>query len=687
MIIGTAGHIDHGKTSLVRALSGVDTDRLKEEKARGISIELGFAYMTTPSGATLGFIDAPGHERFIHTMLAGAGGVDFALLVIAADDGVMPQTREHVAILDLLGVGRGFVVITKVDLVDEKRVTRVEREAQVLLAETDLAQVPIHRVSTATGAGVAELKDALFAAEMAFRGRVPKGLFRLAVDRSFTLQGSGTIVTGTVFSGAVASGERVTISPSGLAARIRAMHVQNRPAERAQVGDRAALNLTGDGVTKNNIVRGDMVLDPRLHAPTDRIDARIRILTAEKKPIGQWAPIRLHSTASEVGARIVLLGEPIAPGESGWVQLVLERPIAATAGDRFVARDTSARRTIGGGRFLDLRAPARRRRAPQRLAQLAALALSDAAEVASGLLTTPPHYLDLDAFARDRALGPDDADTLLESLRLAVVTSSGSRIVMTATSAERLWGNIHGTLGAFHAANPELPGMGFERLRTAVEPRLPAIAFREMLQKRARAGYVKLDGAWVRLPSHETRLTDLDEALWRRIEPRLLGESRFRPPRVRDLVGLVGAPESEVRRVLKLVARMGAVYEIAHDHFFPRAVVTEMIGIIRDVAGTAEKGWFSAAQFRDRVENGRKVAIQVLDFFDRHGATLRRGDQRRVDPRRLELFTASAEGPTIDKSGGDASPVGRPDFKSGRGRESVLGGFDSHSPPPKALEL
>jgi selenocysteine-specific elongation factor len=517
MIVGTAGHIDHGKTSLVRALSGVDTDRLKQEKARGISIELGFAYLPTPSGSTLGFVDAPGHERFVHTMLAGAGGIDFALIVIAADDGVMPQTREHVAILDLLGVARGLAVITKLDLVDEDRVISVQRQARALLAETDLAQAPIHRVSTVTGAGVAELKEALFSAEKALGGREPKGLFRLVIDRSFTLQGAGTIVTGTAISGAVSLGERVTISPSGLTARIRALHVQNRSAERAQAGDRAALNLAGEGVTKDKILRGDVALDPRLHAPTERIDARIRLLASERKPIGQWTPIRLHSGTSEVGARIVLLGETIAPGHSGWVQLVLERPIATAAGDHFVARDTSAQRTIGGGRFVDLRAPARRRRTPHGLAQLAALSLSDAAEAVSAILNAPPHHLGLDAFARDRALGPDDADRLLESLRLIAPTSSAPRIVMTASSAERLRRNIDETLGTFHAANPELPGMGIERLRIAVEPRLPAAPFRQMLQERARAGYVRLDGGWVRLPSHETRLTEEDQTLWRRI--------------------------------------------------------------------------------------------------------------------------------------------------------------------------
>ncbi len=683
MIIGTAGHIDHGKTSLVRALTGVDTDRLKEEKARGVSIELGFAYLPAPCGATLGFIDVPGHERLVHTMLAGAGGIDFALLVVAADDGVMPQTEEHLAILDLLGIERGLVALTKIDRVGDNRLADAEREARAALAGTGLAEAPIFRVSTATGAGVAELKAALFEAVAAFRGREPNGLFRLAVDRSFTLQGAGTVVTGTVLSGAAALGERVIVSPGGLAARIRALRVHDRPAERAQAGDRAALNLAGEGVAKDRIGRGDVVLDPRLHAPTDRIDVRIRVLASEVKPIGQWTPIRLHTAACEVGARLVLLGEPVEPGESAWAQLVLERPIAAAAGDRFVARDTSARRTIGGGRFVDLRPPTRRRRAPERLAQLAAHALSEPAAAVSALLAAPPNHLELDGFARDRALGPDEADALISTLDFAVLTSSGARVVMTRPAFEAVWRGIDGRLSAFHAENPDLPGMGIERLRLAVAPKLPAAAFRQMAQARAREGNLRLEGAWARLPSHETRLSEEDEALWRLIEPQLMGKARFRPPRVRDLATTTGAPEPEVRRVLKRVARMGAACEIAHDHFFPRGVAAEMIEIIRDVAGRAENGWFSAAQFRDRVENGRKVAIQILEFFDRHGATLRRGDLRRVNPHRLDLFVGLESTTTVGSHpGGDASPVGRPDFKSGRGCETVLGGFDSHSPPP-----
>ena len=280
MIIGTAGHIDHGKTALVGALTGVDTDRLKEEKARGISIDLGFAYLPTEAG-TLGFIDVPGHEKFIHTMLAGASGIDFALLIVAADDGVMPQTREHLALLDLLGISSGLVALTKADLADEHRRAEVEAEIAMLLDGTSLEGAETVPASAVTGEGIDDLRARLVAAGRDFSARATEGRFRLAVDRSFTLAGAGTVVTGTVLSGRVRVGNQLVVSPSGIAARVRSIHAQNRKAEEGRAGDRCALNLAGDGVSHEAIHRGDMVLDASLFAPTERIDASLRVLAGD----------------------------------------------------------------------------------------------------------------------------------------------------------------------------------------------------------------------------------------------------------------------------------------------------------------------------------------------------------------------------------------------------------------------
>ncbi|MFT4096094.1 MAG: selenocysteine-specific translation elongation factor [Rhodoblastus sp.] len=645
MIVGTAGHIDHGKSSLVRALTGVDTDRLKEEKARGISIDLGFAYAPAPDGSVLGFVDVPGHEKFVHTMLAGATGVDFVLLVVAADDGIMPQTREHLAILDMLGLSRGLVALTKIDTVSAERVVEVSAEIESMLAASSLAGASIASVSAVTGAGVETLRQKLFAAARETHVRSGEGAFRFAVDRSFILPGAGVVVTGIVLSGEVSVGDRVVISPSGRSARVRSIHAQNRPAERGHAGERCALNLAGDGMSKDAVARGDFVIAPDLHAPTDRIDVSFRLLPQERRSIAQWTPIRLHHAAKDVAARVVLLGDdPIGPGETVFAQLVLERPIAAAAGDRFVARDTTAQRTIGGGVFVDLRAPARKRRTPERRAFLEAASRGDAQEALGAMLATSPFFVDLSAFARDRALAARQVASIAQALDFVEIAGGGTRIALSRETFSGLVDKLAATLGAFHAESPALPGLGFERLRMALEPRLPAPIFRSLLQSPALDGRVVLDGAWARLAGHEARLQPEDEVAWKRIAPLVSGAERFRPPRVRDIAHALDLDEPDIRRLMKLLSRMGKVDEIAHDHFFLRLTVAEMTAIAADIASVAPQGQFTAAQFRDRLDNGRKVAIQILEFFDRHGVTLRRGDLRRVNRHRLDLFGAPPAG-------------------------------------------
>ena len=639
MIVGLAGHIDHGKTALVRALTGAEGDRLKEEKARGVTIDLGFAFMPRSSGPAIGFIDVPGHERFVPTMLAGATGIDFALLVIAADDGVMPQTREHLAILDLIGVDRGAVAVTKADLTSPERLAEAMGQARALIAGTGLANAEVLAVSATTGQGVEALRAVLDAAAGAARDRSEGTRFRLAVDRTFTLAGVGVVVTGTVIAGSVGVGDRLRISPSGIEARVRSLHAQNQASERARAGDRCALNLAGHDVEKAAIRRGDVVLDPSLHAPTDRIDVRLRVSPDEPKAIGQWFPVRLHHAAAEAGARVVPLGDgPIAPGAEADAQLVLDRPIAAAAGDRFVVRDVSARRTIGGGRFLDLRPPARKRRTPERRAQRAALAIVDPAEAVAALLAAPPFSADLALFARDRGLGAAPIEALGAALDLVVLEADDARVALAPDAWRAFSAALLDRVAAHHADNPDLQGVGREQLRLTLEPRLPKAAFAAALRAIAREGRVALDGAFVRLPSHLVRLAPEDEAIWEAIAPMLAGAARFRPPRGRDIAGGVGRDESDVRRILKRASRMGWTDEVAHDHFFLRATVREMTAIAADLAATTEGGVFTAAAFRNRLENGRKVAIQILEFFDRHGVTLRRGDMRRVNSHRVDLF-------------------------------------------------
>jgi selenocysteine-specific elongation factor len=641
VIIGTAGHVDHGKSSLVRALTGTDPDRLKEEKERGITIDLGFAYWKQPDGRVIGFVDVPGHERFVHTMLAGAHGIDLVLLVVAADDGVMPQTREHLAIMRLLGLTRAVVALTKIDLVDAARRAAVTAEIAALLAPTPFAATDIIPASVITNEGMDALAGALRAAPA--QDRTGGRRFRLAVDRCFSLAGAGTVVTGTVLSGGVAVGDRVLVSPSGLEARVRSLHRQNQAADTAVAGDRCALNLTGPAITRTAIQRGDMVLDPALHAPTQRIDARIAVLAEEKRPLTSWMPIRLHHAAADIAGRLVPLdADRIAPGATALVQLVLDAPIAALVGDRVVLRDTSASRTLCGGTLLDLRAPERRRRTPERLAALRALDAPPGAAMLIALAAQDPWLIDLPLFLRDQGASAEAGDALLTEANLVTLPGEGT----TWGTTQIVWAGLRRSavalLNAFHAANPDLQGITVPRLRLALQPRLAPTPFRAALTGLQRAGDLVVEGAWVRRPGHVARLLPADEAIWRDILPHLSDTERFRPPRVRDFAQSLRVDERRVRRVLKSIARRGEVDEVAPDHFFLRTTVAEMATIatsISDPQGTL----FNAASFRDHLGEGsanagRKVAIQVLEFFDRHGVTVRRGDVRFINRRRAGLF-------------------------------------------------
>lgn len=659
MIIGTAGHVDHGKTALVKALTGVEGDRLKEEKARGITIDLGFAYSQTEAGHTLGFIDVPGHERFVHTMLAGACGIDFALLVVAADDGVMPQTIEHLAIIELLGIERGLIAVTKIDLVSDERVAQVIAQIRNLTAGTPLEQAKVLSVSTVTNQGVHELRRRLNDAAKVVRERSAASRFRLAVDRVFTLHGVGLVVTGTILSGRIRVGEEVTVSPIGVSARVRSLHAQNSAAESASAGDRCALNLAGDGISKQSIHRGAMVMDRYIHAPSDRIDASLRILPTEEKAIRQRFPVRLHYAATEVGAHVIPLGDQmLLPGDVADVQLVLEQPIPATAHDRFVIRDVSARRTIGGGIFIDLRPPPRKRRSPERASLRRALEIRDPSTSFSSLLAVPPFAWDLESFARDRALSRAETSRVAADNSMVMLEAGSSRFAMASPRWIALTEHVARELTQYHAENPDQQGIVRDKLRTRLKSELPPAAFLVALQKLADTGTIVLEGAFVRLSTHVARMTEADELLWEKIAPLLSGEARFRPPRVRDVAAITSISEGDVRRVMKIGARAGRVDQIAHDHFFSRPAVREMVEIAADLSKEPVDGLFSAAQFRNRVDSGRKVAIQILDFFDRHGITLKRGDHRRTNRYRLDLFGSDG----VD--GRESSLVGRSDFKS-----------------------
>ena len=659
MIVGTAGHIDHGKTALIKALTGVDADRLKEEKARGITIDLGYAYYPLPGGDVLGFIDVPGHERFVHNMLAGATGIDQVLLVVAADDGVMPQTREHLEILDLLGVTRGVMAITKTDRVDATRVTQVQAEVEALLAGTSLAGSPVFPLSSMTGDGVAALRAHLEAAAAANAARAADGHFRLAVDRCFTLAGSGTVVTGTVFAGQVQVGDRLLVSPRGLEVRVRGIHAQNRAAPEGHVGQRCALNLAG--AEKKDIVRGDWLLEPAAHSPTARLDARLKVPVSAARALRHWTPVHLHLGAVDAMAHVSLLGGAVLePGASGLVQLVIDQPLGALRGDRFILRDQAASFTLAGGVVLDPFAPPRKTRTPQRLALLAALEQTPAPAALQALLAVSTAGVDLDWFARSHNLRATSAEALYRELPMVMtVTAAGGRFGFAAAHWTMVQQSVLDVLAAEHKRAPELLGLEGRRLRRLATPDLPWERFSTLIGQLLGEQRLARHGPWLHLPSHRITLTPAEEKLWRGIAP-LLRATPFQPPWVRDLAHALKVPEAQVRALLKRVTLIGDTYEVLHDRFFTREAVTQLAQIAAELA--AADGEVHAAAFRDRIGSGRKLAIQILEYFDKTGFSRRVGDAHRMrDPAllvdRIRPFGAGADG-TVKISGRDSHPGG-----------------------------
>lgn len=614
MIVGTAGHIDHGKTTLVRALTGVDCDRLAEEKARGITLDLGYAYAPRDDGGVLGFIDVPGHEKLIHNMLAGATGIDFALLVVAADDGPMPQTREHLEIIELLGIERGAVALTKSDAVTPERLAEALAECRRLLAGTRLAAAPVFPVAAPLGTGVAELHAALDAAAAHAGGAHSAGAFRLAIDRCFTLGGIGTVVTGTAFSGTVGIGDHLLVSPPGKAVRVRSLHAQDRPAERGGAGQRIALALAG--IEKSEIERGMWVLAPALHLPLRRFDAELRVL-AGQAPIRHWSQVHVHLGAEDVPARIALLqGETIEPGSTGFAQVQLEREIGALAGDRFILRDAGARRTIGGGRVLDIAPPTRHKRSAARLAMLQALADADPATALRLAAERQPAGVDLAGYATNRNLDAAQMEALVARLELTVVAGAG----FAAAAWSDLQARVLAALDAEHARASDMPGVERDRLRRLTLPTLSRPAFDALCAQLLGDGRIAQSGAWLHLPGHRVQLSAGDRDLWRTLKP-LLDATPFAPPRVRDAAHASGVAEDAVRALCKRVARVGEAYPVAHDHYFTAAAVADLA---RRVAAICERdGAARAAALRDEIGGGRKVAIHILEFFDRIGYTRR----------------------------------------------------------------
>ena len=631
MIVATAGHIDHGKTLLVKTLTGVDTDRLPEEKARGISIDLGFAYLPLPNGELIGFVDVPGHERFVRNMLAGVCGIDYALLVVAADDGVMPQTLEHLNILNLLHIQHGAVVITKIDRVDEAQVKQVAEQVSALLSTTQLAGATVMPVSAVSGAGMNELRDMLKGVAASAQSRASADQhFRYAIDRAFTVAGSGTVVTGTVFNGRVAPGDKLVLSPAGNEVRVRGIQIQGKAAQQASAGQRCALNLTGTDLEA--VSRGDWVLAPAIHHPTQRIAGRVSVLASETQSLKHWTPVHLHLATADVTARVAIRrGESIAPGASAMVQLQLDKPVGALHGDRFILRDQSATRTIGGGIVLDPFVSTQRRSKEAREAELAALE-QPTPEATLDALIKLGKSVDLQRFETLFNMPSAQAAALYAKANL-VQLGKDTRAGITSTRSTQITDSITPHLQAFHKAQPQATGEETETLRKKLAPELSADAFGTILRTLADARKIETSGSIARLPAHSTTANSADETMWQIVKP-ALEAAGFAAPQIKDLALQLKLKEPIVKDFLYRKAKAGSggneIYRVTPDRFYTKATVAKLAATAQATAQAQPNGIFTAAQYRDWTGVGRGLAIEILEFMDTLGVTQRIGDTRKM---------------------------------------------------------
>jgi selenocysteine-specific elongation factor len=641
LIIGTAGHIDHGKTSLVKALTGIDADRLKEEKERGITVDLGFAFQRMADGGTLGFVDVPGHEKLVHNMLAGATGIDHVLLVVAADDGPMPQTKEHVAILDMLGLSRGVVAITKADLATQARLAEVTAEVRALLAPTALAGAEVMAVSSVTGLGLDALKEHLAAARATLPPARDGGHFRLAIDRSFSLAGIGTVVTGTAVAGRVAVGDNLVLSPGGRAVRVRGLHAHNQSADSGHAGQRLALNLAG--VDKADVRRGQWLVADAVNAPTQRIDARLRLLASESKPLAHWTPVHLHLGAEDVSARIALLeGKDIAPGTSALVQLELDRPIGALHADRFIIRDQSAQRTLGGGVVLDIFAPPNRRRKSNRLAWLAALEQPTPEQaLAQALALEQPNGIDAQQFATLWNLLPPAQDALLQALPHQLIIDDKTRLLFTPAQIAQFRQRITELLGAHHQRSPDSPGLTMEQLQRAMTTKPGGAVFALLLRDIVKDGAVQRTGPHLRLAGHSADLQGIEKQLWERMKP-WLDEGGMAAPKLSDMLARDrNLRKDQVMRMFQRAERMGKVFAVGAEYFIQPQHLLQLALAAQKLAEADPNKRVNIKELRDATGMNRHLSIPLMEFFDAIGFTQRDAVGRHIRRDAHKIFSSS----------------------------------------------
>lgn len=600
MIIATAGHVDHGKTTLLQAITGVNADRLPEEKSRGMTIDLGYAYWPQPYGRVLGFIDVPGHEKFLANMLAGVGGIDHALLVVACDDGVMAQTREHLAILQLTGRPTLTVALTKADRVDPTRVAEVRQQVEDELQTMGFDAAAMFVTAATQAQGIDALRTHLL--QLPEREPLAQQRFRLALDRAFTVKGAGLVVTGTALSGEVRVGDTLWLTGADKPMRVRGLHAQNQPVELARGGQRIALNITGDA-EKEDLHRGDWLLAEQPPEPSERVIVELSSVAA----LSQWQPLHIHHAASHITGRVSLLEGQLA-------ELVLDSPLWLVDNDRLVLRDISARATLAGARVVTLNSPRRGKRKPDYLQWLAALAAADSDAAALNV------HLQRDAMRQaDFAWARQLTNAGLARLIQPTMIDAGG-CLLSAELAVRWQRKLLDALAVYHDQHRDEPGPGRERLRRIALPMEDEALVLTLMEQLRESGVIGSHHGWLHLPDHQAGFTDAQSAVWEKAQP-LFGDE---PWWVRDLAKETATEEAVMRATLRQAAQQGLITAIVKDRYYRNDRIVTFAQLIREL--DQARGSTCAADFRDRLNVGRKLAIQILEYFDRIGFTRRRGN-------------------------------------------------------------
>ena len=626
VVIGTAGHIDHGKTSLVKALTGTDTDRLKEEKERGITIELGFAELVLGE-VRAGVVDVPGHERFVKNMLAGAGGIDLVMLIVAADEGVMPQTREHLAICRLLGVKTGLVALTKTDMVEPEWVELVMDDVRDFVKGAFLENRPIIPVSSHTGEGLENLKSALGEIAGAAPAKSETGVFRIPVDRAFTMRGFGVVVTGTLFSGSVALGERVEILPGGLQARVRGLQAHGESVKKSTAGLRTAVNL--QGVERGEVFRGDIVGRPGELKPTYMLDVHLEHLPDAPRALKTRDRIRFHAGTVEVMGRISLIGrDALEPGERAFAQMRLEAPVVVLPRDRFVIRSYSPLVTIGGGEILDVMPRKHRRLRSSSIRHLRSLHRADETERLLILLRDARMKgVALADLAGRLTLGRDDIKKAMRELsargELKIIDETGF-LAMAPAHFDAVQKSVLSCLRAYHAENPLRPGAPREEVRGKAGD-LHEKVFDAALEGLSESGEIVEAGALLRLASHAVEIGEELKAVKTKLEA-AFRNARFQPPSVEDAFHEAGGEGDANRNALQILIDEGVLLRLKDGIIYHRGALTEAESLLRERLSRGDG--ITAAEFRDMLGITRKHAIPLLEYFDTARVTLRVGDER-----------------------------------------------------------